>query len=423
MVKIVGFVTGLFMPRIWLINLEEVLAQRPSREHLCQQFCRYMHLVKPGDLFIRSLDVPSVYMDYLLALRELPPASEWLLKVDFHIPYSICDCIQRDRKLMDTLFQLGKSGEYVLEAYIDSPAVVQLSQKTGIPYAGSKEGLTIKLNNKKYFREMSGELGIEVAPGFSAGNLEEVESAVKKICLNSHSRAIIKKSVSGGGFGNLAGGREELLSHLPDLIDGGEYVVERLLDLEHTVGSLSLIGDDDYTFEGLDCQMIQDFSWRGCSYPFEHNGVGREIEASCRKYADLIYELGGRGILNIDWGLERQKDGKLKVFALEINFRHNGFNFIMQAARDCFDIAAEDLNLIYYDNFLVRKDIGDFEQILALADEMRLDGRSVFARKKGLPHGFLFANSLHDGGVGILIAGGSKEIVGRIDSEIKALIG
>jgi hypothetical protein len=411
------------MHRVWLVNLEEVLAQRPSREHLCQQFCRYLHMVKPGDLFIHSLDLPRDYVEYVRRMRKLPDPQEWLLKIDFHIPYSICDCIQRNRKVMDILGQAGRKSEYVLEPYIDSPSVVELSAKTGVQYAGLRKGLTKKLNDKSYFREISAELGIDIAPGFSARTQEELAIAVKELCPNSTDRAILKKTFSGGGFGNLAGSRDELLAAIPYWFDGSEYVVEKLLNLEITVGAVGEIRDDEFVFDGLDCQIIENFGWRGCSFPFKLEGVSQEIEKRCRQYADRFHEQGARGFLNIDWGLERQANGELKIFAIEINFRHNGFSFALNLAREYFVLPADDLNLLFYYQFEVGDRFRNFAQLVELAERVKLDGVSVFSRQGGLRNGFVFVNPLKEGVVGLLIAGESRVKIDSIETEIKAAIG
>lgn len=416
------------MHRIWLINPEGVLDQAPTREILVQHLCRYLHFVNPGDIFMTSVDFPEDYLSYICRLRGLSEPQKWLIKIDLHIPYFLCDCIQKNRRLMNIFKGFGRSSQYVLEPLIDSPKVVALSEATGIPYAGNSaalinEGLIKKVNEKVYFRQLAEELGIAYAPGMVARTPEELEQSVNALCKSPGDKAIFKKSFAAGGFGNMAGERAELLRAIPSICDGSTFVVEQLLDFEATIGSLSELRDDSIVFRGLDRQIIEDFGWHGCYYPFRMESVSQEIQELERRFATRIYGMGVRGLLNIDWGLERQADGGLKVYAIEINLRHNGFHYILQLADENFDIPAEALNILYYGNFKVAGRFTEFSQLLARADEVRLDGSPLLVREKGLKEGFLFTTPLKDGVVGLLIAGDSKEAVEVIEGQIQSALG
>lgn len=418
------------MHRIWLVNLEEVIGHRRLDRLLLKHLCRYILLMNPGDIIISPFDIPSGFLEYSSSLRSLHGDYKWIMKPGkMTEPYYLADSILSDENVMNRLRTFSLSGEYCFDSFYESEKILELSKKTGIPAYGTPDnliraGLIRKLNEKVYFKELSAQLGIETVPGYTVEGISALKEAVLKVCRFPEDMAIIRKSFSGGGYGNFAGTKEYLFKTMEENIGEGEYLTEPLLNLEKTVGSMVVIDDRGFEYLGSNTQIIGNYGWVGCRFPFDDETLlSLQIREMSMKYAFSISEMGAKGLLNIDWGIVRGEDGTCKIYALEINLRRNGLNYVLQASKNCFDFRYDTSHLIYYSDFCVSPQICCFEDLLNRADFIKVNGRKILISGEHKGEGILFTTPLVNNKVGLLIAGESSLFTKQADEQVKKALG
>lgn len=333
------------MPKLWLPNFEEVtLPDDPLFESTFalrakRYASRALFLPAPGDLLLSPTLPDPAFLRYVSELGGFPDTS-WVLPVRGRVrPYSLIGALLEDARLLErleSLEKLGVRGDWILEPYIESPRVLELSRILRIPTARSHpqrvlDGLIGNLNDKGYFKELMRELGVPTVPSIQARTLGELEAGIRR--LRHHQRLMLKKTRAGGGLGNLVGEPEALLRAVPDWFHG-EVLVEPFLELSETIGSLVRIeengpGERIWT----DRQRIREGKWTGFRYPHPSREACRPIIEMSERIARRVYALGGRGDLDLDWGVL----GDGTILALEANFRHNGFGYLLRFAERLFE--------------------------------------------------------------------------------------
>ena len=417
------------MHKIWIINLEEVIGHKQLDRLLCKHFGRYMLMMNPGDIIISPFDLPQDFLDYAASLRSLSTDFKWIIKPENKTnPYYLADSIIADERVMDYLRTLAQSGKYCFDPFYESLRILKLSERTGIPVTGTahnlvRNGLIRKLNEKVYFKELSSQLGIETIPGYTANSIESLKEAISKVCRSSEDRAIVRKSFSGGGFGNFAGTGESLHKAMEENFEVGDYLVEPLLKLENTVGSMVVMGDGGSEYLGCNSQLIGNYGWIGCRYPFEDEDLSLQVREMSMKYTHEVYKMGARGLLNIDWGIVKEEEGSFRIYALEINLRRNGLNYVLQTAKNCFDFSYDRSHLLYYSDFCVSPHIDSFSDLLKKTAHIEVNGRKCLISRDHKGEGIIFTTPLINHKAGLLIAGESAEFIKSADQQVKKELG
>lgn len=325
------------MPNIWIPNIDEVgpsfdpkIAAEVSR--------KYLWFAEDGDLSI----MPQTVSPHLI--ESIQEVRNFLLPITFKIPAgdSSTPLLQRifqDAKLLQYLRQLQidfsqRGDPLFLNGYMATPSLLHLSQILNIPLSPKlptphfiEQEYTFLFNCKKRIKDWANKLSIPTIPGRVAVSIQDGKEFIGELS-QQYKSVILKKSLSGGGYGNLSGTVDKILIHWPEwftkqITEKDEVIIEPYLSFKEIIGSLALISDDQIDFKGFDLQLIDDDSWQGAFFP--HPSLKVDLSDKMRIYtlqlANEIKNLGGRGPLNLDFGLTF--DGQL--FLLESNFRYNGF--------------------------------------------------------------------------------------------------
>lgn len=395
--------------RIWLINPEEIIGHDVSEEILTRHFCRYLLYLKRGDIFVTTLELPRDYLAYVCALRGLPADLPWLVPVErTQEPYDLCALTGSQR--LEFFRDLARTGRYMVEPFIQTPEVHALAREAGLRVSGTPAALVARgvvhdLNDKAYFKTLSARLGVETIDSVIAQSLDELVAAVKRTCRNGCSRAILKKSYSAGGHGNLAGGRDALLEAAGAWYAGGSVLVEEVLPLEETLGTVVNVTDDGCEYVGADRQLIADFGWQGCTFPFDGAALAGEVRELSMRYARHIFDAGARGMLNLDWGIER---GGEKIYALEANFRHNGFSYMVDIASQALERSSEELRIAYYNSYPVTR---TFPELLEATEPLKAG-----AGKSG---GVILTTPVVNGTTGVIVAATSADALAEMERRMR----
>lgn len=413
------------MHKVWVINLEEAVGKSISRNLLLQVCCRYLWCVNHGDYFISTIQFPEEYLEYVCALKNLPADYSWIIEIPDVSSYKLTgDAILHCRTAFEKLAQLAKKGTYKIEPYIETAKMIEVAERAGLSIGLTDKklvnaGFVNQLNNKVYFKKLSAELGIRTIPGGVAGNLQEIQEAVAAIARQGKSKVMIKASNSCGGCGNLSGDMDYISKELKSWYNGDEVLVEPVLNFVETIGSLAVIKENSLDYYGLDCQLINAFCWVGCSYPYDASQFSKKIQECTLQYAGKIQAMGGRGWLNLDWGIECGSDGNYSLIAIEANFRHNGFKYILDVAQEMLTKKQHHAYIKYYMDYPISSRFKNFPALVEKTKAIRLNGESLLITKAGAKGGVLYVSSLQQSKTAVIIVGHSSEYVMKAEKVIK----
>lgn len=414
------------MHRVWVINLEEAVGEAVSEDLLTQVCCRYLWCVNNGDYFISTIQIPKEYLNYFCNLDTLWESDySWFIEIPNFADYDYTvDAILHYSAAFKQLLMLAQTGAYKIEPYIETQKIVELSEKTGLK-AGltDKElvssGIINKLNNKIYFKEISSELGIRTIPGFVASNLDDIKDAVLQVCGQENDKAIIKISNSCGGCGNISGNMDYLSKKVINWYNGSEVLVEPVLNFVETLGSLAAITDQSIDYQGIDHQLIDNFCWVGCCFPHDISHFSEEIKACTIQYAETMQAMGGRGWLNLDWGIEYDRDGQYNLVAIEANVRHNGFKYILDVAKEIFRKKVQYAYIKYYMDYKISNKLKNFHALVEKTKSIKLNGERLLVTEVGANGGVVYLSSLNQSKTAIIIVGNSFEYITQAEKLIK----
>lgn len=334
--------------KIWLPNVEEI--GRPLMANDTRNYNsavqKYLWLLEEGDLFILPCGVSPDFLDYLIKIKGLKTRPEILVPEKSYPGQPFMESLLQDRVIIQKLQKIGQEKSHhgvVLCPYIATLSTLTLSKVTAIPLVNTYQDQrylsfiesngVMNFNCKSHIKKECQLLGIPFIAGESASSVKELEVTLLKMMTESN-LLIIKKAYAGGGLGNFMLPANGLTLHERLQVALGWYieqcyqdeivVVEPYLNFLQIVGSLSVISKEFQQYHGIDLQIIRNNGWSGVLLPFR-NRWEEEIKRSTLILGEKIRALGGRGLLNLDFGIT--ENGPVLI---ESNFRLNGFYLIEQ---------------------------------------------------------------------------------------------
>ena len=346
------------MPKkLWLPNVEEVLPENDVNYETVfvpktfELFPRFLHCLAQGDAIVSPQPLDRDFCSYVAGLSGLGETKKWLLELEAHSrPYSLVDSILADKEIMLRLAGRAEGGSWIIEPFIESPRIMRLSRETGIPTDKTNpqlvlNGVVTRLNDKGSFKELAKKLGIKATGGYLADSMPALEKAIDLVSKENGDRVMLRKTLYGGGLGNLSGGRERLLYEIRSWYNGGRILIEPFLDIRQVAGSLAVIGEGGARFLGVDVQTFCDGKWSGFDFPHPDAGLAARIKDMTMLVGAEVHAMGARGSLNLDWALTAAEPEE--PLTLECNFRNNGFGFVLDFAARYFSAAPEELFIRY----------------------------------------------------------------------------
>ncbi|MBF0362700.1 MAG: hypothetical protein HQK49_16895 [Oligoflexia bacterium] len=342
--------TSLSPKRIWLINIDDVIGAEHSIKINQNYFYRYLMLANPGDIFITPIPISNSFIQYLRSIKNISSDSkDDILIIELEkisTPYSLVNSLLEDHKALSIIKNkiISSNHNYLLEPFIESSSVNKLVQEFSLPtrsFSPSQQNTNLidELNDKYNWKRICEFLNIKTIPYYFFTNIEET---INYLSLSMNKMFILKKTRSGGGYGNLAGNASYLIDSLLNKSNNSnliikDYIIEDYItgnsenDIE-ILGSLVEITNDDINFLGIDIQRIKNNSWNGATYPYKTNqSISDTIKCPSIKAANYLQKMGVRGYLNIDWLIEHiDKENNINnIYSMECNLRHNGFSFLL----------------------------------------------------------------------------------------------
>lgn len=412
------------MPRIWLINVEEVASADDALydSHFAPEAAdygaRFLFSLEDEDFLISPARVPDEFVLYVGRVRDWRVGRQPILPLGKRSrPYSLADSIMEDERLLETLAGLGARGGWTLEAYLDSSRVVDLSEETGIPTDKTRpdfvlNGTILKLNDKGTFRSLTRKLGIPTVPGYLAADRDGILAAMDKVAAENRGRIYLRKTLYGGGLGNLAGGRDELRRRLPSWYNQGEVLVEHALDFASVAGTLMTLGHDSVRFWGVDEQRFDGHHWGGFDFPHPDREASSELCALSLRIANAVHGQKARGDLNLDWGLLRE-GGRLRPMLLECNFRHNGLGQVLRFVESYFRARAPETGVRYFTGLRLRDRAWDTAVVLRALARTSCGGEPLLIDGPGRRRGAVLMTPPRNGACALALFGDSPDWLAR----------
>jgi|GEM_PF-2901327 len=403
------------MPRVWFLNIEHVVDPVSAQKAMHGHVGRYLLLMEKGDYIITPVKLDPDFLEYARKMRGLPPAEEFLIELKkVSEPYSLAESVFLNPDAVEKLRRAGAQG-CRLEPFIQNKEAADTAARLGMPFSGSKYGVLAgglggKLNDKIYFKDVARELDIPVIEYCTANDASGVKAAIHKVSAENKDRVILKKPCNAGGYGNLAGTEAELLARLPQWYDGGDLIIEHHKTLLETAGSLALLEDDRTDFIGADLQFVENNAWRGCVFPNSSKAYAAQVQKHTMAFSEYLRAKGVRGYVNLDWAIIENPDGAPRLCALECNFRHNGFSFIVEGAQGIFGLKKERASIIYYYAFDINEKYDSVKKIEPLLTALN-EGFAQTNNKGGV----VLAGVPHEGHVPLFLAAETENLSSNLN--------
>lgn len=401
------------MPRLWAPNIEEVLPENDVNyksvfvPKTLEIFPRYLLCLSPGDRILSPRPLPEGFCAYIARVSGLGPVTSWLMEVKGGSdPYSLAESTLADTDVMRQLKVMGRSGGWTLEPFIESPRILRLSRETGIPTDKTRPDLVLngtvtRFNDKGYFKDFAKRLGVATVPGYIADSMPALEKAIGLTTGGHEGRAMLRKTLYGGGLGNLSGTPGSLLEEIQIWYNGGRVLIEPFLPPHSVAGSLAAVTADGVRFRGVDLQTFADGKWTGFDFPHPDAALARRIEELTLRLAEAAAAEGARGYLNFDWACSGGEP-----LSLECNMRNNGFAYVLDFAAGYFG----GPRLIRYREG-VKTRAADTRDLVEALSSVTAGGRPLLIAERGQDEGAVIMTPPLRGACSIAIFGKTHDYI------------
>ncbi|MBP5429381.1 MAG: hypothetical protein J6Y25_00620 [Elusimicrobiaceae bacterium] len=390
--------------KIWIINLDEVVASENLLEAIADYSPKYIQLLKPQDYCILSRWAPvdKDFFAYMARIKKLKHTS-WLFQPAEQEPDErLVDAVLRDEVLLGKLRKLCNMG-YVMVPFMYTKRFEALSKKCGNNLNNNYKAIE-QANNKLLFKNACKKFGITtIAPIYQAG-----KNKTPRILspLDAKETYLLRRPFSAGGYGNVKGKLVDLLPLIKKYHKKTDLYLERYKDIYRTLGTLCILKDEGIYYAGVDCQIIHKEAWEGCFFPFTKcpAKILQEVREKSLMLASFYYGMGIRGQINFDWAL-RWKGGELKLRALECNPRYNGFGVCLRLASTVYGIPRNQLHF-YLDTKIQFSPSWNTKRVIAelkkINEEMNIHG------------GVILTSAVKEGHAGFCFVGTSRKEIADI---------
>lgn len=329
--------------KIWVLNLDDFLFKDKALEALQEHAIKYIQLLKPGDYCVLSplIEPDEDFVNYMARIKKLP-YRPWIFKPAAQKKEErLVDAIIKDKTLIEKLSILCKQG-YIMVPLMYTKRFEFLSKKCGNNLDNNYKAVE-NANNKLLFKDLCKKFHITtIAPVYKAdkNKMPRILST-----LDANETYLLRRPFSAGGYGNVKGKLVDLMPLIKKYHKQTDVYLERYKDIYRTIGTLVILKDDGIFFVGIDCQIIHKEAWEGCFFPFDRlpAKILDAVREKTLMLASCYYGMGIRGQINFDWAI-RQKNGELKLRALECNSRYNGFGLCLRLASTVYDIPRKELH-------------------------------------------------------------------------------
>ncbi|HOY67145.1 MAG TPA: hypothetical protein PLP29_09660 [Candidatus Ozemobacteraceae bacterium] len=422
------------MPKLWFANIEEVFLDADTDEQgsLATKVSvwtpRFLFHAAPGDAVIVGNAVDQRFIAYASAVSGFTSTLPVLFPTAEPRPFLLAEAVLADRRLLDAARELCRDGGWVLEPYLQTENALRVAAEIGIPGNPThniliEEGLSQQLNDKLECKRIAGHLGIETIPGISANDLVGLRRAVKDASQFHDGELMLRKAQSAGGVGNLCGAPDELLPRLENWYSNGTVLIEPKLELLETLGSLVDVERHGPEFIGIDSQILENGGWVGFTYPFTDQDIADQIHRESLAFGRAAHQLGGRGYLNLDWGIVRNDDGSRRAVLIECNFRHNGFSHLIDLGARLTGLNRGLLHARFLATLPVRPECGTFAGLhAALAGKIGKRSASLLLEPGVSEAGAVIILPPEDGRAGIAIFAADAREAEAIDVAVRERI-
>lgn len=356
--------------KVWILNLDDFVFKSKALDALKSHSLKYIQLLKPGDFCVVSplTEPDKAFVNYMARIKKLEHKNWMFMPREQKEDESLISAVSRDEHLISKLRKLCSMG-YVIIPLMYTKEFAHLSWQCENTLLNNSIAVQ-EANNKLVFKELCKKFNITtIAPVYEAG-MNKMPRVLA--LLDPRETYLLRRPFSAGGYGNVKGKLADLLPLIKLYHKESDFYLERFKEIYKTLGSLCILKDDEISFVGIDSQIIHKEAWEGCSFPFSRlpKKLLEEIREKSLMLASYYYGKGVRGQINFDWAI-RQKDGELKLRALECNSRYNGFGLCLRLASTVYGINRKELHF-YLDtkmrfspDWTTKKVIDELEKINA----------------------------------------------------------
>ncbi len=369
------------MRKLWIFNIGCV----PGLDLVgaLQTFTRYLLYVNPGDKCVVPNSVNRCYLEYLTQLKKLGRVDDWIIPIHYSSDeFQLDTALIQDQELLNEIKHSCKAHPFFIESYYLTPAILSLSKQLEIPICSRdpipsqsrlgqsiEDGLVDQLNDKFLFKSLATTIDVPVISGRCCSSIKEIHTSMHQLYSETKNRMIVKKYKGSGD--SLCGDYDQLSAVLDTWYDENDTViVEQYKEASLVLGTMHHIATNRIISFGLDLQIIENNSWVGCRYPYIRPEIENYLNMESQKFASMIHKRGLVGNLNIDWLIIEKGLNDFQAFALECNFRLNGFDCLVSVGKSILGEEHQHYNMMYYQNFLLSDSCREADMFLQRVKEL-----------------------------------------------------
>ncbi|NLI09524.1 MAG: hypothetical protein GX447_02055 [Elusimicrobia bacterium] len=384
------------MPEFHLFNIEETAAETDEklRANFIKKtekiFPRFLFCLSPGDKAVFTKKISPSFYDYAARVLGISTDEKPLIFISKKSrPYYLCDSLICDEKAFLKTKKAAKEG-FSLSVFIETPKTARVAKEAGFKKISGGKGLhfsreALLANDKSYFKKLCSKNGVPYIKGYTVSSMAAAERAIKTF--PSYKKIFLKKTLYGGGMGNMFGRPLELIDRLENFYNKGTLIIEPFLEPSQIIGTLCEISREKSVYIGCDRQKSKNGKWSGFDYEISANRDEKFLKEKSVLLSEKLRKLGFRGIANFDW-LKEKKTGK--IYALEANLRNNGFYFLFSFAKRYFK---EKTNISYREG--LKTGSSGFKSFSAALEKKLKKWGFGLIKKPGEKDGFLIVCFSH----------------------------
>lgn len=319
---------------------------------------------------------------------------------------------------LETLRTLCRGQSYSFRPYIQTSRAFALAQTLGVAWEGAAEqlinqGIIYNANSKVAIKSLATAAGIKVAPYAVASNLDQLMDSIEQFGLKYH-QLFVKKDGMCGGRGNISGICDELKKVIPTWYRAGNVLVEPMLPVRVSLGSLFDIQSNQIDFLGIDEQFYDGYKWSGFQYPYCNEAIADKIRVLTLHFAEQLRSLGLCGPGNFDWLVMDTDYPEAELYEgdvvlSECNFRYTGVYPSLNIARQCIDSEFQKAAILSYARYPLDKQYSSFTSLFNKLSNIRYDKKPILIQSgMNTEFGVLISRPPANGTCGITFFGRSQ---------------
>ena len=322
------------MSNLWIPNFDRYFLFNPTGKvaaKCLKLVLRTLWLSQKGDGMVSGRPIPEIFLQYIGEKLGFTPH---VITIDDPPtePLNLLQTIMDRPQVLGEIRSQGSKHGWKIAPLISHPLAFDIGRAAALSVRGTSEemvraGLINMGNDKADFAHKCDELGIPRTRARICEQGNGIGDTARQLLFVEAQWLVVRLARSAGGLGNwLFTGQESFLRELSKMNRHGsthpwaiqQTLVEPFIPGLKPVSVVMMVDDDGPWQIATSLRMLNGLESVGCVIPAPRMRGLEMAEEFTMAYASLLYLMGYRGMLDIDWGIN---PANREVVAFESNER------------------------------------------------------------------------------------------------------